>query len=72
MFCPKCNKFGTKVIDSRMYPEGINIRWRKHECSNCGYRFQTEEKVIKPQTNDIQFDRIAYKNSLKLKRNKQK
>lgn len=65
MICPKCKSNSTKVIDSRMYPGGLNVRWRKHECDDCKYRFYTEEKVIKDMNSSIQFDRIAYKKAHK-------
>lgn len=67
MYCPKCNEYGTKVIDSRMLPGGVNIRWRKHECSHCGHRFYTKEVIDKSISGSIQFDRLSYKNGLKLK-----
>ena len=73
MYCPKCKEYGTKVIDSRMYPGEVNKRWRKHECPNCGYRFYTTESVSDDtHLPELQFDRIAYRNGLKIKREKEK
>ncbi|MDI6869580.1 MAG: transcriptional regulator NrdR [Coprothermobacterota bacterium] len=43
MRCPFCGKQGTKVIDSRSAKEG-GIR-RRRECSHCGRRFTTYERV---------------------------
>jgi transcriptional repressor NrdR len=41
--CPFCGKQATKVIDSRSTKEG-GIR-RRRECSHCGRRFTTYERV---------------------------
>lgn len=43
MRCPFCGKQATKVIDSRSTKEG-GIR-RRRECSLCGRRFTTYERV---------------------------
>ena len=47
MFCPKCNQYGSDVIDSRMTIQSINIRERKHRCKNCGYIYYTHEVIVK-------------------------
>ncbi|QER41739.1 transcriptional repressor NrdR [Thermodesulfobacterium sp. TA1] len=44
MKCPRCKEVETKVIDSRVIEEGYTIR-RRRECTNCGYRFTTYEKL---------------------------
>lgn len=44
MRCPVCNFEDTKVIDTRVQPEGLSIR-RRRECEKCGYRFSTAEEV---------------------------
>jgi len=44
MRCPRCKEIGTKVIDSRVIEDGFSIR-RRRECSKCGYRFTTYEKL---------------------------
>ena len=44
MKCPRCKEIGTKVIDSRVIEDGFSIR-RRRECSKCGYRFTTYEKL---------------------------
>ncbi len=44
MRCPKCKAEDTKVIDSRIIEDGFAIR-RRRECSSCGYRFTTYERV---------------------------
>jgi transcriptional repressor NrdR len=44
MKCPVCNYKETKVVDSRVALDGINIR-RRRECLKCGFRFSTYEQV---------------------------
>ena len=44
MFCPVCNHDDTRVIDSRISPDGTSIR-RRRECDECQYRFSTLEEV---------------------------
>jgi transcriptional repressor NrdR len=44
MKCPVCNYKETKVIDSRVALDGINVR-RRRECLKCGFRFSTYEEV---------------------------
>lgn len=46
MHCPKCDNEETRVVDSRVSPEGRIIR-RRRECEKCGYRFSTQETVLK-------------------------
>ncbi len=43
MHCPKCHAPDTKVVDSRINPEGNAIR-RRRKCEGCGERFTTYEK----------------------------
>ena len=42
MHCPFCNTADTKVIDSRLSPEGDRVR-RRRICSECEARFTTYE-----------------------------
>lgn len=42
MQCPFCGKPDTKVIDSRLVSEGLQVR-RRRECVDCGERFTTFE-----------------------------
>lgn len=42
MHCPFCNTVDTKVIDSRLSPEGDRVR-RRRICADCGARFTTYE-----------------------------
>ena len=42
MYCPFCNAFDTKVIDSRLVGEGKQVR-RRRECIVCTERFTTYE-----------------------------
>lgn len=44
MKCPKCHEEGSRVVDSRPADEGHAIR-RRRECTNCGFRFTTFERV---------------------------
>jgi len=48
MRCPKCNFDETKVLDSRQTDDGFKIR-RRRECTSCGQRFTTYEKVEEMQ-----------------------
>lgn len=43
MRCPVCNYKDTKVVDSRLNPDGTSIR-RRRECFKCNYRFSTLEE----------------------------
>jgi transcriptional repressor NrdR len=42
MHCPFCNAADTKVIDSRLSPEGDRVR-RRRACLDCAIRFTTYE-----------------------------
>ncbi len=42
MHCPFCNHEETKVIDSRLSGEGLQVR-RRSECRSCGERYTTFE-----------------------------
>ena len=44
MRCQYCNCLDSKVIDSRPTDDGNSIR-RRRECTNCGRRFTTYEKI---------------------------
>lgn len=44
MRCQYCNCLESKVIDSRPMEEGNSIR-RRRECTRCGRRFTTYEKI---------------------------
>lgn len=62
MHCPFCNAPDTKVVDSRLANEGVQVR-RRRECINCGERFTTYEsaelslpRVIKSDGNRERFD----------------
>jgi transcriptional repressor NrdR len=44
MYCPVCKSKETKVVDSRISPDGMNIR-RRRECIKCSYRFSTREEM---------------------------
>jgi len=42
--CPFCKAADTRVIDSRLYEEGTQVR-RRRECAHCGQRFTSFEKA---------------------------
>jgi transcriptional repressor NrdR len=44
MQCPFCKAPDTRVIDSRLYEEGTQVR-RRRECASCGNRFSTFERA---------------------------
>jgi transcriptional repressor NrdR len=44
MQCPFCKAADTRVIDSRLYEEGTQVR-RRRECPHCGNRFTTFERA---------------------------
>ncbi|KAA0206844.1 transcriptional repressor NrdR [Candidatus Uhrbacteria bacterium] len=44
MHCPICNHPESRVVDTRVSPDGTSIR-RRRECDRCGYRFSTSEIV---------------------------
>lgn len=50
MHCPFCNATDTKVIDSRLAAEGMQVR-RRRQCIECAERFTTFEivEVVMPR-----------------------
>ncbi|MBP9762175.1 transcriptional repressor NrdR [Patescibacteria group bacterium] len=44
MHCPVCGHIDTKVVDSRLSPDGTSIR-RRRSCDTCEYRFSTLEEI---------------------------
>ncbi len=44
MHCPVCGHADSRVIDSRLAPDGASIRRRRH-CDTCQYRFSTMEEI---------------------------
>lgn len=63
MKCPYCSYHDSRVVDSRPTEDGESIR-RRRECSSCGKRFTTYEKieeipvrVIKKDGNRQAYDR---------------
>lgn len=44
MICPHCHKNASRVLDSRATDGGQAIR-RRRECTACGYRFTTFERM---------------------------
>ncbi len=44
MYCPFCNHEETKVIDSRLAGEGLQVR-RRRECQSCAERYTTFESA---------------------------
>ena len=43
MKCPSCGDLDSRVIDSRIIKDGIEIR-RRRMCDSCSYRFTTYER----------------------------
>ena len=50
MHCPFCHTEDTKVTDSRLVGDGLQVR-RRRECLSCGERYTTYEKaeLVLPQ-----------------------
>lgn len=50
MWCPFCNHDDTRVVDSRVTRDGMQIR-RRRECTSCAARFNTYEapELIAPR-----------------------
>ena len=50
MWCPFCNHDDTRVVDSRVTGDGMQIR-RRRECAKCASRFNTYEtpELIAPR-----------------------
>lgn len=44
MQCPRCQHYGSRVIDSRPADDGRAIR-RRRECEKCSFRFTTFERI---------------------------
>ncbi len=44
MRCPRCDKLGARVLDSRPLRQGKAIR-RRRECEHCGARYTTYEQI---------------------------
>ena len=70
MYCPFCSDSETKVIDSRLVSEGIQVR-RRRECLSCGERFTTFEtaelvlpRMIKTNGSRQPFDEDKLRNGL--------
>lgn len=70
MHCPFCSTPDTRVIDSRLSTEGIQVR-RRRECMSCGERFTTYEavelslpRVIKSDGNRERFDESKIRRGL--------
>lgn len=70
MHCPFCCQFDTKVIDSRLVADGVQVR-RRRECLACHERFTTFEaaellmpRVIKHDGTREPFDERKLRNGL--------
>jgi transcriptional repressor NrdR len=70
MHCPFCNHPETKVTDSRLAGEGLQVR-RRRECLQCGERFTTFEtaelvmpRVIKRDDSREPFDEAKLRGGL--------
>ena len=72
MKCPSCHEDNDRVIDSRASHDGFATR-RRRECSNCGLRYTTYEriegaavKIIKKDGTRQPFDPTKIKRGLEL------
>ena len=70
MHCPFCSHDETKVIDSRLAGEGLQVR-RRRECRSCGERYTTFEsaelvmpRVIKRDGRREPFDEIKLRSGI--------
>jgi len=70
MNCPFCMANETKVIDSRLVDEGVQVR-RRRECLECQERFTTYEsaelvlpRIIKRDGRREVFDKVKLRNGL--------
>ncbi len=57
MWCPFCNHDDTRVVDSRVTGDGMQIR-RRRECGECGARFNTFESPVLKAPRVIKSDGI--------------
>ncbi|PIR03900.1 MAG: transcriptional regulator NrdR [Candidatus Magasanikbacteria bacterium CG11_big_fil_rev_8_21_14_0_20_39_34] len=55
MYCPVCTCKTTRVVDSRLAPDGMTIR-RRRECEKCSYRFSTNEYSEVPDLTVVKND----------------
>lgn len=55
MNCPKCSAESLKVNEKRDLPADSAIR-RRRECTSCGYRFTTYERIEAPSINVVKKD----------------
>lgn len=55
MWCPFCNHTDTRVVDSRITRDGLQIR-RRRACEKCGTRFNTFESPALKAPNIIKND----------------
>ena len=44
MYCPFCDHPDTKVVDARNHRDAP-VKWRRRECTECGRRFTTYERI---------------------------
>ena len=65
MYCPFCHATDTKVIDSRLVGEGLQVR-RRRECHTCKERFTTFE------TAELVMPRIIKSNGMREPFNEEK
>lgn len=70
MHCPFCTAEDTKVVDSRLSDEGMQVR-RRRECISCSERFTTYEaaelvlpRVMKRDGTHTTFDQAKLRNGL--------
>jgi len=53
--CPFCDHPDTKVVDARNHRDAP-VKWRRRECSECGRRFTTYERIEEPMPSVVKRD----------------
>lgn len=48
MRCPECSCEDDKVLETRPSKDRAMIR-RRRECTSCGFRFSTQEEILRPE-----------------------
>ncbi len=61
MRCPYCSSGDSRVVDSRIAPDGAEVR-RRRECGECGGRFTSYERVAEslPRVVKRSGDRVPF------------
>lgn len=49
MYCPKCSSHSIHRVTYRVSPLDSNVKIRKFECLDCGFRFSTKEVITEDE-----------------------